>query len=72
MKLQIGIKDYKVVSITSEGEEVWLVSKDGRVIRVKEYVLRDSKRWDGLIEGYSKWLGNFPGSLMIKSSMKVY
>ncbi len=72
MKLQIGIKDYKVVSITSEGEEVWLVSKDGRVIRVKEHLLRDSKRWDGLIEGYNKWLGNFPGSLMIKSSMKVY
>lgn len=70
--MQVGIKDFILVSITSEGEEVWFLSKDGRVMRVKECAMRDAKRWEGIIEGYNKWLGNFPGSLMIKSRMRVY
>ena len=47
-----------VSSITSSGEEIWLVSKDGRVMKVHESVLKEHKKWDSMIEGYSMWLGS--------------
>jgi hypothetical protein len=55
--LQQWIKGFIVSSITSSGEDILIFSKDGRVMKVDESVLRDHKKWESMIEEYNKWLG---------------
>jgi hypothetical protein len=62
-----------ITCITSHGEEVCMLTKDGRVIRVINLgIIRDSKRWDAMIEGYGKWLDGIVSGFTFKSGMKVF
>ena len=63
-RLQLGIKEFIVSTITSSGEEILLASKDGRVIKVDENLIRDHKKWESMIDGYNKWLGSQPTGLL--------
>jgi len=57
-RLQKWIKEFIVSSITSNGEEILVGSKDGRVIKVDKSIVRDHSKWENMIEGYNKWYGN--------------
>jgi hypothetical protein len=48
-RLQQWIKGFIVSSITSSEDDIIIVSKDARVMKAHEKVLRDRKKWETMV-----------------------